>query len=132
MKRWLAALSALAFLFLCFGQEKRKQGPPELTVSEFRARRTGDGIGIFARVENTGSLPCKKPRLVVHFLSPDKGVLSTQRGPLGAAVLKPGEEVEFTLDVRAPPRAVYIRLESEDGGSRHVELRNAGPYTIDE
>lgn len=131
MKRWLSALFALASLFLCFGQEKRKQGPPELTVSEFRARRSVDRINIDGRVENTGDAPARKLQLIFHFISPDEKVVSTQRGPLDDPLLEPGEEAEFTLEVRAPARAVYIRLECEDGSSRHVEVRNAGPFTIE-
>jgi hypothetical protein len=131
MKRWLTALAALASLFLCFAQEKRKQGPPEVTVKEFHARRNADLIQIDGRVENSGQSPGRKLQLIFHFISPDEKTVSTQRGPLDNKLLEPGDETEFTLEVRAPARAVYIRLECQADGERYIEVKNGGPFTIE-
>jgi hypothetical protein len=69
--------------------------------------------------------------LLFDFLSSDKEVLTTLKGPVEDEVLKPGDESSFHLESDEPPRAVRYQLNAVDHAGRDLRIANAGPFAID-
>jgi len=131
MKRRSLALIALASLFLCLGQEKRKQKPAQLEMIEFKAIRDQNKILIDGKVRNTGDLAAKDVILFFQFVSPDKKVVATRQADLEPREIEPGEDADFLLETPFPARAVFIRMETYDRQERWINLAKSGPYPIE-
>lgn len=112
------------------GADKKKK-PPDITVVECNGRRAAGRTTFDGRVRNTGEKTINGLVLLFDFLSSDKVILTTLKGPTEDEVLEPGAESSFHLESDAPPRAVRYQLNAVDRGGRDLRLANAGPFAIE-
>jgi hypothetical protein len=122
-------LTAILALALCGADKKKK--PPEVTILECNGRRDAGKITLDGKVRNTGEKPLNGLLLLFDFLSSDKVILTTQKGPVEDEVLDPGQESTFHLQCEQPPRAVRFQLNAVDHSGRDLRVANAGPFAID-
>lgn len=128
MKR---AVSLLAILMLCVSAADKKKKPPDVTVIECKSRR-GDGkITFDGKVRNTGERTIHGLVLLFDFLSSDKELLTTLKGPVEEDVMETGAESNFHLESDEPPRAVRYLLNAVDQGGRDLRVSNPGPFAIE-
>ena len=128
MKRAAALLAILVFALS--GADKKKK-PPDITVLECKSRRGNGQITFDGKVRNTGERTIHGLVLLFDFLSNDKELLTTLKGPVEDDVLEPGSESTFHLESDEPPRAVRYRLGAVDQGGRDLRLSNTGPFAIE-
>src|SRR5689334_5208978 len=83
-------LTALLVLTVAGADTKKK--PPDVTVVECNGRRSSGKITFDGRVRNTGEKTITGLVLLFDFLSSDKVILTTLKGPTEDAVLEPGQE----------------------------------------
>jgi hypothetical protein len=127
MKR---AVILTAILVLSLSGADRKKKPPDIQIVECNSRR-GDGkITFDGRVRNSGEKTITGLMLLFDFLSTDKVILTTLKGPVEDEVLEPGKESNFHLESDEPPRAVRYQLNAVDHGGRDLRIANAGPFAI--
>jgi hypothetical protein len=112
------------------GADKKKK-PPDVTVVECNGRRAAGRITFDGRVRNTGEKTINGLVLLFDFLSSDKVILTTLKGPTEDEVLESGGESSFHLESDAPPRAVRYQLNAVDRGGRDLRIANAGPFAIE-
>jgi hypothetical protein len=128
MKR---AVILTAILVLSLSGADRKKKPPDIQIVECNSRR-GDGkITFDGRVRNSGEKTITGLMLLFDFLSSDKVLLTTLKGPVEDEVLEPGKESTFHLESDEPPRAVRYQLNAVDHVGRDLRIANAGPFAID-
>src|SRR5262245_28789481 len=127
--RRAAILTAILVLTLT-GAEKKKK-PPDITIVECNGRRAAGRITFDGHVRNTGEKTINGLMLLFDFLSSDKVILTTLKGPTEDEVLAPGGESSFHLESDEPPRAVRYQLNAVDRGGRDLRVANAGPFAID-
>ncbi len=129
--RRLPALWALAFLFLCVGQEKRKPRPAELELVEFKALRNESKVLIDGKLRNTGDATARNVVLIFQFVAPDNKVVATRKADIEPEEIEPGDDATFMLETPFPARAVAIRMETYDRNERWINLAKNGPYPIE-
>ena len=129
--RRLLALGALASLFWCVGQEKRKPRPPELEMIEFKALRNESKILIDGKLRNMGETVAKHVILIFQFVAPDKKVVATRKANIEPDEIEPGEDATFMLETPFPARTVAVRMETYDRDERWINLIKNGPYPIE-
>jgi hypothetical protein len=131
MKISVLATVALASLFLCAAQDKRKLKPAELELLEMRAVRTETRMQLEGKVRNIGEQPVPRVRLLFEFLSSDKKVIGTKQADMDSPVLEPGEDDSFLLETAPMARVVYVRVEAQDSRTRRLNVQKNGPYPIE-
>ena len=127
--RRAAILTAILVLTLAGADKKKK--PPDVTIVECKGRRSSGKITFDGRVRNTGEKTINGLVLLFDFLSSDKVILTTLKGPTDDEVLDPGNESSFHLESDEPPRAVSYQLNAVDHSGRDLRLANAGPFAIE-
>ena len=125
-----AAILTAILVFALSGAEKKKK-PPDVTVLECTGRRDTGKITLDGKVRNTGEKPITGLLLAFDFLSSDKVVLTTQKGPVEDETLAPGQESSFHLECDQPPRAVRYQINAEDHSGRDLRVAKAGPFAIE-
>jgi hypothetical protein len=122
----LATLSTAA-------DRKRNQPlkPAEIEIVDVTAQRGEGRVSLDGRVKNAGERPASGVVLIFDFLAPGRQVVTSKRGALEAERLGPGETAEFHAYVPAPPRAVEIRIQAEEGNGRELKVVKPGPYVIE-
>src|SRR5215467_8716737 len=100
------AVILTAILVLTLAGADKKKKPPDVTVVECNGRRASGKITFDGRVRNTGEKTINGLILLFDFLSSDKVILTTLKGPTDDEVLDPGNESSFHLESDEPPRAV--------------------------
>jgi hypothetical protein len=128
MKR---AVVLLAILIFSLGGADRKKKPPDLQVVECSGRRAAGRIIFDGKVRNSGEKTLRGVLLLFDFLSPDKEILTTLKGPIEDEVLERASESSFHLESDEPPRAVRYQLNAVDQGGRDLRVANAGPFSIE-
>src|ERR1041385_2327673 len=118
-----ALLLAAILVFALSGAEKRKK-PPDVTILECSGHRDNGRITLDGKVRNTGEKPIHGLLLLFDFLSSDKAVLTTQKGPVEDEMLAPGQESSFHLECEQPPRAVRYQLNAVDRAGRDLRIAN--------
>src|ERR1043165_5393384 len=125
MKR--AVILTIGLVLALAGAEKKKK-PPDVTIVETSGRR-GDGkITFDGKVRVSGEKTIRGLVLLIDFLSSDKVVLTTQKGPVEDDVLEPGKESSFHLECDQPPRAVRYQFNAVDQGGRDLRVGNPGSF----
>lgn len=115
-----------------FPQSKKKPPkPPDIMMVMPVIRNEGGVITFDGKVANSSEKPIKAMILIIDFLGPNKELLTTWRGPIESELLKPGEEAEFALQVKAPQKAVSIRFNASDADGRDLRMDNSGPFPIE-
>lgn len=123
-------LSAILVLALAGADKKKK--PPDVTIVECSGRRDAGTITFDGKVRNSGEKPIAGLVLLFDFLSSDKVILTTQKGPVEEdETLEPGQESSFHLVCDQPPRAVRYQLNAVDRNGRDLRVANAGPFAIE-
>jgi hypothetical protein len=125
------ALILTAILVLSLAGADKKKKPPDVTVLECNGRRVSGRITFDGRVRNTSEKTINGLVLLFDFLSSDKEVLTTLKGPTEDEVLAPGMESSFHLESDEPPRAVRYQLNAETQSGRDLRIANAGPFAIE-
>jgi hypothetical protein len=120
-----------AILALTLGGADKKKKPPDITIVECNGLRNSGRITFDGRVRNTGEKTISGLILLFDFLSSDKVVLTTLKGPTEDEVLEPGKDTSFHLEADAPPRSVRYQLNAVDHAGRDLRVANAGPFAID-
>ena len=122
-------LTAILVLLLPAAEKRKK--PPDVTIVECSGHRDNGKVTFDGKVRNTSEKSIIGLLLLFDFLSSDKVVLTTQKGPVEDEVLAPGQESSFHLECEQPPRAVRYQLNAQDHSGRDLRVANAGPFAID-
>ncbi|MCC6857384.1 MAG: hypothetical protein IT158_02430 [Bryobacterales bacterium] len=125
-------VSLVALLAVCLGgaPQKRKGRPLDVELLEPVMRRSGEDILIDGRLRNCAAKPIRGLVLVFDFMAPGRQVVTTYRGALDEELLEPGQESEFRMQVKAPPRVVAIQVAASDEEGRDLRVGNPGPFVI--
>jgi hypothetical protein len=110
-------------------QKSRK--PPDVTVLETRARRGEGKIQIDVRVRVTGEKPVRGLIIYFDLMSPENGVVTTQKAVLDEAAVDPGEERSDQAVTTDPARAVKFKVRAADIVERELRIENSGPFPIE-
>ncbi|HBY58196.1 MAG TPA: hypothetical protein DEH78_00130 [Solibacterales bacterium] len=117
---------------MCFAQDKRKTGkPPDVTVVEAAAQRTGGKIAIEGRVRNTSSKPLKKLMLLFELLEANGKVIATKHGEVDEPVLDPEGDAVFHVEATDEARAVHFRIQATDSARRDLRVEPVTPRPIE-
>ena len=128
----LAIISFLLASLLYPAQRKRNSPkPPELQVAEVTARRGEGTVSLDGRVRNCGEKALRGLKLLFDFMDSDRQVLTTKNWTNEDAILQPGDETEFHAQLTDPVRAVYFRVNAEDGGGRELRVDKGGPFPVE-
>jgi hypothetical protein len=115
-----------------FGQQNKQQlREAEIEVSQAVVRREDSRITIDARLKNTGEKPARNLAIYYEVLDSDRNVLTRQKGGIDQKDLEAEDEAEIQVQMHFHARAVYVRLEFEDGSGRTLKATNAGPFAIE-
>jgi hypothetical protein len=129
--RVLAAFMLFATLLYPQGKKSKKPKGPDAVVEKIEVRREGDVVTLDGVVRNTGIRVIHKMTLHFEFFAPNRESLTIQSGPVDAAVIEPGDEAEFHLQVKYPTRAVELKIEAKDKDERELNVDRNGPYPIE-
>jgi hypothetical protein len=125
-------LLILAAVPAAYSQKKAPQPkPPIIEVVEVSAHRDATQLNIDGKLKNSGERTANGLVILVDVLDSDKRTLTTQKGGSDPESIEAGDEGEFHAQMSLPPRAVYIRLSFEEPGSRYLNAKNTGPFTIE-
>ena len=108
-----------------------KDKPPELEIIEFSVRRDEKVIVVDGRVRNISDKPLKGIVLYFEFLESDNKMISRMIADVTKDVVGPGEDAAFETQTRDQSRAVFLRLDAEDGHGRFLLPDKPGPYEIE-
>jgi hypothetical protein len=126
--RILAAASILVAL-LCAAEPQRGR-KADVEVLETKARRADGEIFIDIRVKTAD----KTLRgLIVYFdlLSPENGVVTSQKAVLDEDQVQPGQERSAQSAAAEHVRAVRYKIRAFDMQERELRISNAGPFPIE-
>jgi hypothetical protein len=125
-------VSLFLVLGLCLGgaPQKRRGKPPDIEITQPVMRRSGEDILLDGRLRNCTEKPIRGLVLFFDFMAPGRQVVTTQKGSLEEELLEPGQETEFRMQVKAPPRVVEIQINAADEDGRHLRVGNPGPFVI--
>ena len=127
MRRVAAASILVALLCAAEPQKARKA---EVEVLETKARRADGEILIDIRVKTAE----KTLRgLIVYFdlLSPENGVVTSQKAVLDEGQVQPGQERSAQSAAAEHVRAVRFKVRAFDMQERELRIANAGPFPIE-
>jgi hypothetical protein len=129
--RLVLIVIGIACLCAFAGNQKGRKKPPDIEVLESHVRRDTDEIKLDGRVRNTGEKPLRGLVVVFDFLSPEGGVVSSERTEAAEDVLGPGQESSYRAVTGDPPRAVRYSIRAFDAAERELRVANSGPFTIE-
>ncbi len=128
----LAIISLLLASLLYPAQRKRNQPkPPELEVAEVTARRGEGTVSVDGRVRNCGEKKLRGLKLLFDFMDSDRQTITTKNWKIEDVILEPGDETEFHAQLTDPVRAVFFRVNAEDGGGRELRVDKGGPFPVE-
>jgi hypothetical protein len=104
---------------------------PDVTVSEFSAKRSGEVVEIDASVRNTGVKPIAEGVVIFNFYSPEHQPVTTERATLEVRVLAPGESSAIHAQLEDPVRAVTVEVEATDAAGHQFRVASGGPFPIE-
>jgi hypothetical protein len=113
------------------GANQKQKKPADVTVLEARARR-GDGkILVDGRVRVTAQKQMRGLVIVFDLLSPENGVMASEKTVVEEDWIQPGEERSYHAETSDPVRAVRYRIRAFDNGDRDLRAENTGPFPIE-
>src|SRR5438445_9434228 len=129
MKPLISSLLLLVLPLPCVSQRKAK--PPEVRVLEAKSRREEGKILMDGRLRATADKPIRG--LVVYFdlLSPENGVVTSEKAVLDEDPVPPGEERSYHSETSENARAVRFQIRAFDKGERELRVANPGPFPIE-
>ena len=129
MRILVLAIGVLCLSVLGSGQKQKK--PADITILEAKARR-GDGKSlIHGRVRVTAQKQMHGLVIVFDLLSPENGVMATEKAVVDTDWIEPGEERSYHAETSDPVRAVRYRIRAFDHGERELHAENTGPFPIE-
>lgn len=129
--RLIAVFLLVATLLYPQRKKSKKRNGPDAAIETIEVRRDGDTVLLDGKVKNTGIRPIHGMVLHFEFFAPNSKSLTIMNGPVDSAVIEPGDEGEFRLQVRYPTSAVELKLEAFDKDHRDLNLAQNGPYRIE-
>jgi len=129
--RLIAAFLLIATLLYPQTKKSKKHKGPEAAIEKIEVHRDGDVVTLDGTVKNIGIKPIQGMTLHFEFFAPNRESLTILNGPVDAAVIEPGDEAEFKLQVKYPTRAVELKVEAFDKDRRDLSLAKNGPFPID-
>lgn len=124
-------LASLPALSLSAQKKNAEKKGPEVHLLEASAHVEDRRINIDGRVRNAGTKSIRKLNFILEMLDSDRKVLTRQQGRIDEDTLDPGDEAIFRAQIAWHARAVWFRVEFEDGGGRELLAENTGPFVID-
>jgi hypothetical protein len=123
---------AIAVLSLCaLGAGQKPKKPADVTVLETKASR-GDGkILVDGRVLVTALKQMHGLVIVFDLLSPENGVMASEKAVLEENWIEPGQERSYHAETSDPVRAVRYRIRAFDNSERELRAENSGPFPIE-
>jgi hypothetical protein len=123
---------ALALLSLsALGVSQKQKKPADVTIVEAKAHR-GDGkIMVDGRVRVTAQKQLHGLVIVFDLLSPENGVMASERAVIEEDFVEPGAEPSYHAETSDPVRSVRYRIRAFDGGERELRVENSGPFPIE-
>ena len=131
MKRVVALFVMLASLSFPQDKKRKPPKPPDVLILQLAAHRGDGSISIDGRLRNPSDKPIQGMILLIDFLSSDKVLLTTKKGPVESELIEPGGESDFRLEVGDQGRAITLRVNAEDSNGRDLRVEKAGPYVIE-
>ena len=105
--------------------------PPDVTIVEFSAKRSGELVEIEASVRNSGVKPIAEGIVIFHFYSPEHEPVTTQRAGLDERTLEPGGSSTIHAQLEDPVRAVTVEVDATDAAGHVFRVAAGGPFPID-
>jgi hypothetical protein len=124
----------LAIGVLCLsalGASQKQKKPPDVTVLEAKARRADGKILVDGRVRITAQKQMHGLVIVFDLLSPENGVMASEKAVLEEDWIEPGQERSYHGETSDPVRAVRYRIRAFDNGERELRAENSGPFPIE-
>ena len=113
-------------------QKKGSQAKgPEIELISSVAKIEDQRVNIDVHIRNVAGRPIKRLHVIYEILDSDKKVLTRQKGPIDEDELANGVDAEFSSQMQHHARAVYYRLEFEDGSGRDLRSEKTGPFPIE-
>ncbi len=131
MTRFIAAFLLIATLSYPQSKKSKKPKGPDAVIEKIEVRREGDVVLLDGTVKNLSIKTIHAMTLHFEFLAPNKESLTIQSGPVDSAFIEPGDEAEFSLQVKYPARAIELKIEASDKDQRDLNLGKNGPFRID-
>ncbi len=127
MNALAAGMLLLAMMCAAAPQKGRKA---DVEVLDTKARRANGEIFIDIRVRTVDKT---LHGLVVYFdlLSPENGVVTSQKAVLDEERVEPGQERSTESAASEHVRAVRYKIRAFDGNERELRIANAGPFPIE-
>lgn len=91
------------------GEEGKKTGPGDVTISGAVARPVEGGYSISGSVENTGKSDVVAVSVTIELIGAENKTLTTVSGQLAKDSLAPGEKAAFTAQVTTDAKATNFR-----------------------
>ena len=129
--RFIATFVLIATLLYPQGKKSKKHKGPEAAIERIELKREGDVVLLDGTVKNLSLKPIQGMTLHFEFFAPNKESLTILNGPVDSALIEPGDEAEFHLQVKYPTRAIELKIEAQDKDRRDLNLDKNGPYRID-
>ncbi len=130
MRGGLVILLVLAGGLCAAGKKPKPAKSPDVQVEEIRCQRTESRVTVDGRVRIGGNKNLERLTLFFDFLGTDKQVITTRRHDYSDETFSPGQDVDFSLYLPDPVRAVYVIVRAEHKDGRELRVANAGPFPI--
>jgi hypothetical protein len=127
--RFLTLVLPLSLAVLADGQ--RPSRPAEVEVLESSAHREDGKIMVDGRLRATADKPLRG--LIVYFdlMSPENGVVGSQKAVLDEDLVQPGEVRTVHALTSDHVRAVKFKIRAFDTGEKELRVANIGPFPIE-
>ena len=122
-------LALLSLSALGAGQKQKK--PADVTVLEAKARRSEGRILVDGSVRITSQKPLHGLVIVFDLISPENGVLASEKAVVDEDSIEPGQERSCHAVTPDLARAVKYKIRVFDAAERDLRVENAGPFPIE-
>jgi len=129
MRIFVLALAVLSLTAVGASQKQKK--PPDVSVIEAKARRADGKVLVDGRVRLTAPKQIRGLVIIFDLLSPENGVMATEKAVVDEDFVKPGQERSYHAETSDPVRAVRYRIRASDHGEHELRVENSGPFAIE-
>jgi hypothetical protein len=123
------AIAVLSLSVLGTAQKQKK--PADVVILDAKARRAEGKILVDGRVRVTAQKQMRGLVIVFDLLSPENGVLASEKAVVEEESLEPGQERAYHAETADSVRAVRYRIRAFDIGERELRAENTGPFSIE-
>lgn len=119
-------------LGLLLPAQNKKTKTPELEILQVSVHRINEEvIAVDGSVKNSGTKTIVGLKLVFEFFAPGKQSITIQKGSTDPGNVAVGDLAEFHLQLRAPARAVHVKVGAEDESGRDLRTNNTGFFPVE-